>query len=162
MMTNTNATSVLAKILFTGDVCVNGPYNYVGDGDVGKWVATLNAARKLDAKIVCTGHGPRSIGTVLDDQHAFFKGLREQVGALMADRAPEEAKAQIESIRATLKGNPQIARFVGERGAGWDPFPAQVAKVYEELTGKKLAALMHEPQLARLCSRPLPRSCVTS
>jgi len=117
---------------------------------------------EVDAKIVCTGHGPRSIGTVLDDQHAFFKGLREQVGALMADRAPEEAKAQIESIRATLKGNPQIARFVGERGAGWDPFPAQVAKVYEELTGKKLAALMHEPQLARLCSRPLPRSCVTS
>jgi len=98
----------------------------------------------------------------LDDQHAFFKRLREQVGALMADRAPEEAKAQIESIRATLKGNAQIARFVGERGAGWDPFPAQVAKVYEELTGKKLAALMHEPQLARLCSRPLPRSCVTS
>jgi len=24
------------KILFTGDMCVNGPYNFVGDGDVGK------------------------------------------------------------------------------------------------------------------------------
>jgi len=59
------------RILFTGDMCVNGPYNYVGDGDVGKWVATLDAARKLDAKIVCTGHGPRSTGTVLDDQQVF-------------------------------------------------------------------------------------------
>jgi glyoxylase-like metal-dependent hydrolase (beta-lactamase superfamily II) len=137
------------RILFAGDICVNGPYNYVGDGDVGKWVVTLDAARTLGAKIVCTGHGPRSVGTVLDDQQAFFKALREQVGALMADRAPEEAKAQIESIRATLKGNAQIARFVSERGADWDSFPSQVEKVYEELTGKKLAALMNERQLAR-------------
>jgi glyoxylase-like metal-dependent hydrolase (beta-lactamase superfamily II) len=137
------------RILFTGDVCVNGPYNYVGDGDVGQWVVTLDAARKLGARIVCTGHGPRSVASVLDDQQAFFKALREQVGALMAEKAPEEAKAQIDSIRATLKGNAQIARFVSERGAGDDSFPAQVQKVYEELTGKKLAALMNARQLAR-------------
>ena len=36
-------------------------------------------------------------------------------------------------------------RFVGKQRAVWDPFPSQVEKVYEELTGKKLAALMHEP-----------------
>jgi len=137
------------RILFTGDVCVNGPYNYLGDGDVGQWVATLDAARKLGAKIICTGHGPRSAATVLDDQQAFFKALQAQVGELMAKHAPEEAKAQIEPIRAALKRNAQIARYVGERGVNGDSFPAQVAKVYEELTGKKLAALMHEPQLAR-------------
>jgi cyclase len=137
------------RILFTGDMCVNGPYNYVGDGDVGKWVATLDAAKKLGAEIVCTGHGPRSAGTVLEDQQAFFKALREQVGALMANKAPEEAKGQIESIRTTLKGNAQIARFVGERGPGSDSFASQVEKVYEELAGKKLAALMHVPELAR-------------
>jgi len=137
------------KILFTGDVCVNGPYNFVGDGDTGKWVVTLDAARKLGPEIVCTGHGPRSVATVLDDQQAFFKALREQVGALMAEKAPEEAKAQVEPVRAKLKGNTQIARYVGERGKSGDSFPAQVGKVYEELTGKKLAALMQEPQLAR-------------
>jgi glyoxylase-like metal-dependent hydrolase (beta-lactamase superfamily II) len=136
------------RILFTGDVCVNGPYNFVGDGDVGKWVVTLDAAKELGAKIVCTGHGPRSVATVLDDQQAFFKALREQVGALMADKAPEEAKGQIEPIRATLKSNAQIARYVGERGTGSDPFPGQVAKVYEELTGKRLASLLSERQLA--------------
>jgi glyoxylase-like metal-dependent hydrolase (beta-lactamase superfamily II) len=137
------------RVLFTGDICVNGPYNYVGDGDVGKWVVTLDAARKLGANLVCTGHGPRSVASVLDDQQAFFRALREQVGALMADRPPEEAKAQIESVRATLKGNAQITRYVGERGAGGDSFASQVGKVYEELTGKKLVALMNEPQLAR-------------
>ena len=137
------------RILFTGDVCVNGPYNYVGDGDVGKWVATLEAARKIGARIVCTGHGPRTAGTVLDDQQAFFKALIEQVENVMARRSPEEAKAQIEPIRRSLRGNPKIARYVGEAGAGWDPFPSQVEKVYEELTGNKLAALARKPPQAR-------------
>jgi len=136
------------KILFTGDVCVNGPYNYVGDGDVGQWIGTLDAAKALAAKIVCTGHGPRSVATVLDDQQAFFRALREQVGALMAGKAPEEAKTQMESIRATLKSNAQIARYVGTAGSD-DSFPSQVQKVYEELTGKSLAALMPARQLAR-------------
>ncbi len=138
------------KILFTGDVCVNGPYNFVGDGNVGKWVETLEAARQLGARIVCTGHGPRAGATVLDDQQAFFKALRERVGAVMADKTPEDAKAQIESIRATLRGNPQIARYVSEHGpAASDGFPSQVQKVYEELTGKKLAALFDDQHQAR-------------
>ena len=136
------------RILFTGDVCVNGPYNFVGDGDVGKWVVTLDAVKELGAKIVCTGHGPRSVASVLDDQQAFFKALRDQVGTLMADKAPQDAKGQIEAIRAALKGNAQIARYVSERGAD-DGLPSQVQKVYEELTGKKLAALMNERQVAR-------------
>jgi glyoxylase-like metal-dependent hydrolase (beta-lactamase superfamily II) len=150
--THGDAVAWLPKegILFTGDMCVNGPYNYVGDGEVGKWVATLDAARKLGAKIVCPGHGPRSVATVLDDQQAFFKALRQQVGTTMTDGTPEEAKARIESIRAMLKSDAQIARFISDRGTGSDDgFPSQVAKVYEELSGKKLAALIHEPHLAR-------------
>ena len=137
------------RILFTGDMCVNGPYNYVGDGDVGKWVETLDVARKLGAKIVCTGHGPRSIATVLDDQQSFFKALREQVGAIKAKFPTEQAKPKIESIRATLKSNAQIARFVSDAGSSDDGFPSQVAKVYEELTGDKLVALAREPHLGR-------------
>ena len=133
------------KILFTGDVCVNGPYNFVGDGDVGQWIGTLEAAKQLGARIVCTGHGPRSVTSVLDDQQAFFKALRDQVGTLMASKPPEEAKTQVESIRATLKGNAQIARYVGPG----DSLTSQVQKVYEELTGKKLAALTSEHQIAR-------------
>ena len=150
--THGDAVAWLPKegILFTGDMCVNGPYNYVGDGEVGKWVATLDAARKLGAKIVCPGHGPRSVGTVLDDQQVFFNALRQQVGTTMTDGTPEETKARIESIRAMLKSDAQIARFISDRGTGSDDgFPSQVAKVYEELSGKKLAALIHEPHLAR-------------
>ena len=143
------------RILFTGDVCVNGPYNFVGDGDTGKWVDTLDLAKKLGAKIVCTGHGPRSTAAVLDDQQAFFRALREQVGSALTRVPPEQvkseqAKATIESIRAVLKSNAQIARYVSDAGTGSDDgFPSQVAKVYEELTGNKLAGLLHDPHLAR-------------
>ena len=136
------------KILFTGDVCVNGPYNNVLDGHVGQWIKTLQAARKLGAKIICTGHGSRAAGTLLDDQQAFFEVLCEHVGALVS-RSPAEIKAQIEPLRAALKAKPQIARFVVDPGAGWDPLPTQVAKVYTEMTGHKLAVLTEERQLAR-------------
>jgi len=143
------------RILFTGDVCVNGPYNFVGDGDTGKWVDTLDLAKKLGAKIVCTGHGPRSNAAVLDDQQAFFRALREQVGSALTKVPPEQVKseqtkAKIESIRAMLKSNAQIARYVSDAAAGSDDgFPSQVAKVYDELTGNKLAGLLHDPHLAR-------------
>jgi len=137
------------RILFTGDVCVNGPYNYVGDGDVGKWVAALDAARNLGANIVCTGHGPRSTETVLNDQQAFFRALREQVGSVMTNVSPDQTKARIETIRANLKSNAQIARYVSDSVGQDDGFPSQVVKVYEELTGNKLIALVHEPHRAR-------------
>lgn len=136
------------RILFTGDVCVNGPYNFVGDGDVGQWIGTLDAAKKLGASVVCTGHGPRSVASVLDGQQAFFKALREQVGAVMAPKPPAEAKTQIESVRATLKGNPQIARYVSAAGKD-DSLTPQIQKVYEELTGKILAEFASDPELAR-------------
>ncbi len=138
------------RILFAGDVCVNGPYNYAGDGDVSKWVGTLDAAKKLGARIVCPGHGSRASGSLLDDQQAFFKALREEVGARMTKAAPEKARAEIEHIRGALKGRPQIARFVGTAGTGWDPFPSQVEKVYLEMTGQKLAMLGEWAPDARL------------
>lgn len=138
------------RILFTGDMCVNGPFNFVGDGDVGKWIATLDAAKNLGAKIVCTGHGPRSTAAVLDDQQAFFAKLREQVGAVMTKISPDEAKGKVEVIRATLKSNAQIARFVSNHESGSDDgFPSQVAKVYQELTGSKLSAFTHAPHFMR-------------
>jgi len=136
------------KILFTGDVCVNGPYNFVGDGDIGKWIATLDAAKKLGATTICTGHGPRSVASVLDDQQAFFRTLQEQVHSRLVNTSPEEAKARIEEIRKAMKANTQIARYVSSDGKD-DGFPGQVQKVYEELTGNKLSAFADFTHAAR-------------
>jgi glyoxylase-like metal-dependent hydrolase (beta-lactamase superfamily II) len=138
------------KILFTGDVCVNGPYNFAGDGDIGKWIATLDAAKKLGAKTVCPGHGPRSVDTVLEDQQLFFRNFQDLVSTSLKEGSSEEVNAQIALIRASLKRNPQISRFATEPSGGTpDFFPANAHKIYEELTGKKLAAVNSEPKRAR-------------
>ncbi|HWP42970.1 MAG TPA: MBL fold metallo-hydrolase, partial [Blastocatellia bacterium] len=122
------------RILFTGDVCVNGAYNYVGDGNVEKWIATLDAARRLGARIVCPGHGSRGTESMLDDQQAFFKTLRERVGGMVrAKKSPREIRDSIEGLRKELSGIAQIARYVSVRS-----LPSQVEKVYTELTGQSL------------------------
>jgi cyclase len=120
------------KILFTGDAAVNGPYNFVGDGDTGRWIATLERAHALGALIVGPGHGPLGTGAVVADQRQFFVELRRVVTAASAGRSADQVQASIASMRAELAKNASIARYVG------DPFPAQVAKVYRELTGGAL------------------------
>jgi len=126
------------KILFTGDACVNGPYNYMADGDSEQWVKTLAAAKKLGAKTICPGHGPMGTAQILEDQQSFFVELRKHVEKY-AGRKPEEVKAAVEDIKAALLKQKPIARYVG------DFFPAQVEKVYVEMGGKpfqpKTAAL---------------------
>jgi glyoxylase-like metal-dependent hydrolase (beta-lactamase superfamily II) len=121
------------RILFAGDACVNGPYNFVGDGDVEKWVRTLDAAKRLGATVLCPGHGPRGQAVVIDDQRKFFVTLRDKVGGLIKEKkAPEAVRDGVPAIQAEMKADAQIARYVG------DFFPAQVQKVYQELTGKTL------------------------
>jgi glyoxylase-like metal-dependent hydrolase (beta-lactamase superfamily II) len=117
------------KILFTGDACVNGPYNYMGDGDSAEWIKTLEAAKKLGAKTVCPGHGPVGTAQLLEDQQAFFIELRKQVKKLPR-RKPAEARAGVPRIKDALLKQERIARYVG------DSFAAQVEKVYLELGGK--------------------------
>jgi cyclase len=133
------------KILFMGDVCVNGPYNFVGDGDVEKWVATLEAARKLGARVVCPGHGPRGVDTLLNDQQAFFKELRERVGALVrAKKTAQEIRDAAEQVRSELAANQSIARYVSKNS-----LLSQMEKVYTEMTGNKFPAAQKTAQDTR-------------
>jgi cyclase len=118
------------RILFTGDACVNGAYNFVGDGNVEKWIATLDAAKALNAKAICPGHGPRGLASVVEDQQAFFIRLRERVGTLVrAKKSAREVHDSVARIGGEMKSQPQIARYVG------DGLAAQVEKVYQEMTG---------------------------
>jgi len=117
------------KILFTGDACVNGPYNFMGDGNCEQWIKTLEAAQELGAQIVCPGHGPLSTGDLLSDQQAYFIELRKHVKRY-ARKKPEQVKAAIDEIKAALQKNNRIARYVG------DFLSAQVEKVYVEIGGK--------------------------
>jgi cyclase len=132
------------KILFTGDVCVNGPYNYAGDGNVEKWIATLDAARKLGARVVCPGHGPRAAESLLAEQQKFFRTLRESVGALVkARKTAQQIRDSVEQISKEIQADPSIARYVGRS------LTAQAEKVYQEMTGGKFPAAQKSARAAR-------------
>ena len=119
------------RILFTGDACVNGPYNFVGDGNVEQWIQTLEAAKKLNPKFVCPGHGPMGGPEVLENQQSYFIELRKEVKKLVdAGKKPEEVKAAVDQIKAALQKQERIAPYLGGM------FAAQVEKVYVEFGGK--------------------------
>lgn len=132
------------RILFTGDACVNGAYNFVGDGNIEQWIRTLDEAKKFGARVVCPGHGPRGEASLLDDQQQFFKQLRENVGKLVsAKKTPKEIYDSVDAIRADLSANRSIARYVG------GGLRAQAEKVLEELTGQKFPPTVRAAAAAR-------------
>ena len=124
------------RILFSGDACVNGPYNYMGDGNSIDWLKTLDAVKALKPKIICPGHGARADGTLVDDQKAYFTALHSAVKPLVKKKQSlEQVRAQVPAIRAKLEKNAQIKRYIGKR------FGEQIEKVYGDHTGKVLGRL---------------------
>lgn len=132
------------RILFTGDACVNGPYNYTGDGQILAWIDTLAEAIKLKPLKVCPGHGPVGGPEVLENQRQFFLRLKEEVAGLRsAGKSAADAKAAIESIKQRIRAVEPIAIYVGGM------FDAQVEKMWVELGGSpfpKAAALGVPPR----------------
>lgn len=145
--TNGDAFAWLPKerILFTGDACVNGPFNFVGDGNVEKWVVTLEAAKKLGAKTICPGHGQFSVDNLLAAQQKYFISLRDAVGKLVkAKKTPQQIKDAVAQIGGELKADKQIARYVSDRG-----LVAQVEKVLTEMNGQKFPASQRTARAAQ-------------
>jgi glyoxylase-like metal-dependent hydrolase (beta-lactamase superfamily II) len=121
------------RILFTGDAAVNGPYNYMGDGDSAAWIDTLAKAQALGATIVAPGHGPSGTGSVIDAQRQFFIALRAEV-AKRKDLTPDRMQADVTAIRDALL--PRHATYIDTGPKSIIGFESQVAQVYREMTGK--------------------------
>ncbi len=68
-----------AKILCTGDACVNGAFNYMGHSDSASWIRVLDKMQQFDVKLVCPGHGMIAGPDLLKTQQRYFVDLREQV-----------------------------------------------------------------------------------
>ena len=135
------------RILFSGDACVNGPFNYVGDGNLGSWVKTLDGPRALAVQVLCPGHGPRGAAEILDDQQAYFRTILELTESRLAKLPADQARAQIATLHREVRTNPRIARYAGEKADGG--FSAHVEKAFEELTGSKLASATGAARQAR-------------
>jgi cyclase len=75
-------------ILFTGDSCLNGPFNYTGDGNTESWIGALTEMRKLPVKTLCPGHGEMSDITLIDKQRRYFVELRDFIGDAISKGKP--------------------------------------------------------------------------
>jgi glyoxylase-like metal-dependent hydrolase (beta-lactamase superfamily II) len=84
-------------ILFTGDACVNGAFNYTGDSNTESWITLLNTLEGLPVKVVAPGHGEFSDKELLGKQKRYLVELRTAVKALIdRKRTLDEIKQQID------------------------------------------------------------------
>jgi glyoxylase-like metal-dependent hydrolase (beta-lactamase superfamily II) len=124
------------RILFSGDAAVNGPFNYMGDGDSTAWIETLAKVQALDPAIVAPGHGPTGTGDVVAAQRQYFVDLRAEV-AKRKDLPPDRVQADVRAIRDALL--PRHGTYIDAKATSLSGFEAQVAQVYREMTGKEFA-----------------------
>ncbi len=118
------------RILFTGDACVNGPYNFTGDGNIEQWIKTLGSVQELGPVRICPGHGPMGDKSVLEDQIQFFSVLRAEVKKMIdAGKSAAQVKGLMETVKTTVKTQDRLQRYVGTF------FPAQYEQAYVEMGG---------------------------
>jgi len=111
------------RIVFTGDACVNGPYNYMGDSDSGSWIDVLGQVETLDPESVVPGHGPVGKRDLVAVQKGYFLELRAQVARLVHEgKSLEEVKKAVDI--------PMWKRWTGKE----EMSPENITHVYEELT----------------------------
>jgi cyclase len=116
------------KILFTGDACVNGPYNYLGDSNTASWIRLLTTLQQLNVETIGPGHGPVGKRPLLEDQKQYFIELRRQIGALV-----KQGKS-LEDVQKAVS----IPRY--EKWAGVKAKPADIEFVFGELKKEAEAA----------------------
>jgi glyoxylase-like metal-dependent hydrolase (beta-lactamase superfamily II) len=114
-------------ILFTGDACVNGPFNYMGDSDTASWIGVLTAMQKLPVKSIAPGHGELSDAKLLEQQKRYFVELREAI-----QQAVDGGKS-LEEIKKSLN----LPFYKEWAGVEVQKQTENIEHVYGELTGKK-------------------------
>jgi len=111
------------KIVFTGDACVNGPFNYMGDGDSASWIDVLTQVQTLAPDTICPGHGPTGKRELLQTQKEYFLELRAQVARLVSEgKSLDEVKKSVDI--------PMWKQWTGKA----EMSPENITQVYLEIT----------------------------
>ena len=119
------------RILFTGDAAVNGPYNYMGDGDSARM--DRDAGEGPEARRHNRRPRPRPVGDggVLEAQRQYFVALRAEVEKRRACRRTAcRPRFQLFATRCSGGMRPTSTPIPGSSG-----FESQAAQVYREMTG---------------------------
>ncbi len=93
------------KILFTGDLCVNRPGNFMGDPDADPdgWLRALDAMLLMDVGMVIPGHGAQGGKEALGGQRAYLADIIQGVRSGLARNTPA---AELESAIDLSRHNP--------------------------------------------------------
>lgn len=148
------------KIVLTGDVAVNGPFNVMWDAHVMSWIDVLSKIEQLGATTVIPGHGPIADGSLIGDQRAYFVALRDTVRGIVAGGGDADAvRAAVPKTRATLLANKRVAKWTIKDDTVLPDLVSlsgQMGRFYTELTGKLYIAAgspehRHAAEIANLC-----------
>ncbi len=140
------------RVLFTGDLVANGPYNAVADSTIDAWILVLDKLRALKPNVVVPGHGPAGGADLIDAQQHYFKTVTDRIDAAVA--AGRDVNEEVPAIRADLLANSATAHFVNDHHLAYSSFFVfhdLAAKIYHERTNKTLARLDGAPAPARCC-----------
>lgn len=114
-------------IVFTGDACVNGAFNYTGDSNTESWIGVLTQVAGLAVKRVCPGHGEMSDISLVETQKRYFVELRMAVQRLIDDgRTLEQIKTEV-----------NVPFYTDWTGVDVKTRVENIEHVYGELTGRK-------------------------
>lgn len=114
------------QILFTGDACVNGAFNYTGDSNTESWITVLNQMKELPVKIMAPGHGELGGKEMIRLQRRYFVELRAAIRkAIDAGKTLDQIKEEIDL--------PFYRNWTGE---DVKTRTENIEHVYQELGGK--------------------------
>lgn len=114
-------------ILFTGDACVNGPFNYTGDSDTESWIGVLTELQKLPVKLIAPGHGEASDKSLIDRQKRYFVELRQAI------RDGIDAGKNVDELKSSLS----FPFYKQWTGVDVTERTENIEHVYAELSGGK-------------------------
>ena len=124
------------KVLFTGDLVANGPFNIVRDGEMRQWPEFLERLEALRPKIVCPGHGEHAGADLLRRQRIFFQALWAAVEARAGAGADlPQILGDLDGVRAALLDDRDAAGHVIPHEADLPvlSLAAQVERVFGQL-----------------------------
>jgi cyclase len=140
------------RVLFTGDLVANGPYNAVANSTIHAWLGALDRLLALDPDVVVPGHGAAGGAELITAQHRYFATVIDAVDATV--RLGGDVARAVPAIREQVLADPDIAHFVNDHHApfsGYFAFRDLVAKVYHESTGRTIARAPGDPHPAVCC-----------
>ena len=114
------------RILFSGDACVNGAFNYTGDSDTASWITVLNAMEELDPKVIAAGHGEVAGIELIATQRKYFVELRAAIKKM------GDGGKTLEQIKQTI----DLPFYEEWTGVDVKTREENIEHVYGELFGK--------------------------